>query len=427
MKNFKIIATYLNQIKVTQGNNAKKRVLDAMYNDSRLSSELNNRVLKHLFEPNIVTGIAKVSWEKSAVGQEYPFKDIEDIITYIENNNSGKEEAVETLKWLETQLTTEKEKELLYYLATRDVQIGISQKTIQNEYNILNKFEIMLGSKRDPKFEPNEYFILTEKLDGINLTVFNDTEVKMYTRNGKEVKNLTELAEEYKRLPKGVYCGEVLYSGDIEDRNELYRLTVSEIHTDKEHKQVIHNLFDYVPLEDWQNKKSTTRYTEIYDFLYNLIEKDQENIPHIKIVKKVFEGMLSTEMLDAEIKKAKDKNWEGLMLRYCNSKYEWKRSKNLIKLKPMYNLDLRITGYGEHKNKNMLGQFSVNYHGETVWVGSGFTKEERIKFWQDRENMIGKIIEIQTMEETQDKNGKKSLRFPIFKRLRLDKTEESYN
>lgn len=424
MKQFKIIATYFEQIKHTQGSNAKKAILETMRNDSRIDSIVFDKVLKHLFSSNVITGIAKISWNKATIGQEYPFADILDIITYIENNNSGKNETVETLKWLESQLTTEKEKNLLYYLATRDVQIGLSQQSIQKIYGILNKFEIMLGSKRDDKLNLQKPFILTEKLDGINLTVINDDTVKMYTRNGKEVSNLTQLEKEYKTLPKGVYCGEVLYSGRIEDRNELYRSTVSEIHTDKEDKQVIHNLFDYVTLDDWNKKKTTTTYLESFRFLNSIIT---DQTPHITVVKEVFRGTCDLEKLDEMLSEAKNKDWEGLMLRYTDSQYEWKRSKSLIKLKPMYNLDLRITGYGEHKNGNKLGQFSVNYYGETVWVGSGYKDEERVEFWKNRQNMVGKIIEIQYMEETQNKDGKKSLRFPIFKRLRLDKDEESYN
>lgn len=424
MKQFKIIATYFEQIKHTQGSNAKKAILETMRNDSRIDSVVFDKVLKHLFSSNVITGIAKISWNKATIGQEYPFADILDIITYIENNNSGKNETVETLKWLESQLTTEKEKNLLYYLATRDVQIGLSQQSIQKIYGILNKFEIMLGSKRDDKLNLQKPFILTEKLDGINLTVINDDIVKMYTRNGKEVSNLTQLEKEYKTLPKGVYCGEVLYSGHIEDRNELYRSTVSEIHTDKEDKQVIHNLFDYVTLDDWNKKKTTTTYLESFRFLNSIIT---DQTPHITVVKEVFRGTCDLEKLDEMLSEAKNKDWEGLMLRYTDSQYEWKRSKSLIKLKPMYNLDLRITGYGEHKNGNKLGQFSVNYYGETVWVGSGYKDEERVEFWKNRQDMVGKIIEIQYMEETQNKDGKKSLRFPIFKRLRLDKDEESYN
>ena len=42
--------------------------------------------------------------------------------------------------------------------------------------------------------------------------------------------------------------------------------------------------------------------------------------------------------------------------------------------------------------------------------------------------MIGKIIEVQYFEETQDsKTLKYSLRFPVFKQIREDKTRPSYH
>ena len=95
MKQFKIIAIYFEQIKHTQGSNAKKAVLETMRNDSRIDSVVFDKVLKHLFSSNVITGIAKISWNKATIGQEYPFADILDIIIYIENNNSGKNETVD--------------------------------------------------------------------------------------------------------------------------------------------------------------------------------------------------------------------------------------------------------------------------------------------------------------------------------------------
>ena len=37
------------------------------------------------------------------------------------------------------------------------------------------------------------------------------------------------------------------------------------------------------------------------------------------------------------------------------------------------------------------------------------------------------IVEIQYFEESKNQDGKLSLRFPVFKKLRTDKTEPSYN
>ena len=42
-------------------------------------------------------------------------------------------------------------------------------------------------------------------------------------------------------------------------------------------------------------------------------------------------------------------------------------------------------------------------------------------------DIIGKIAEIQYFEETKDQNGHLSLRFPVFRGLRTDKDEISYN
>jgi DNA ligase-1 len=39
---------------------------------------------------------------------------------------------------------------------------------------------------------------------------------------------------------------------------------------------------------------------------------------------------------------------------------------------------------------------------------------------------MNKIVEIQYFEESSDKEGNLSLRFPVFKQVRNDKNEESY-
>ena len=40
---------------------------------------------------------------------------------------------------------------------------------------------------------------------------------------------------------------------------------------------------------------------------------------------------------------------------------------------------------------------------------------------------MGKIVEIQYFEESENQSGGLSLRFPVYLRMRLDKTEPSYN
>ena len=74
-----------------------------------------------------------------------------------------------------------------------------------------------------------------------------------------------------------------------------------------------------------------------------------------------------------------------------------------------------------------LGAFIVEYKNNVVNVGSGFSKLQREEFWKNKEMFIGSIIKVQYFEESQNADGKYSLRFPVFIELRPDKHEPSYN
>ena len=123
------------------------------------------------------------------------------------------------------------------------------------------------------------------------------------------------------------------------------------------------------------------------------------------------------------LKKAKKDGWEGLVLRYSSSVYQKKRSSDFVKLKPFTEVDLRITDFKEFKHPNQLGSFICEDDEHTIKcsVGSGFSKEQRYDFWKRKNEFLGKIVEVQTMEITENKSGQKSLRFPVFIRFRDDK------
>lgn len=86
---------------------------------------------------------------------------------------------------------------------------------------------------------------------------------------------------------------------------------------------------------------------------------------------------------------------------------------------------------GTGANKNSLGAVKVEFIGPdnkiyTCKVGSGFKQDERIYFWNHKDEILGKIIEIGYFEITNNQqNDDYSLRFPTFKWVRNDKTEIS--
>ena len=110
--------------------------------------------------------------------------------------------------------------------------------------------------------------------------------------------------------------------------------------------------------------------------------------------------------------------------------YECKRVKSLIKVKKFFDYDLEIisTEEGSGRNKGRLGAFVVDYKSNRVNVGSGFSDEEREKFWACREELIGRVITVKYKEISKDKKtGLESLQFPIYCGLREQGKEPSYD
>ena len=419
MINVKEISLLFESIEKTSGTKAKRELLELGLN-SEYREDLE-KVLHHLFNPMISTGISKTSWNKAETGINAKFESISELIDYIQKNNTGKNIVVSSIKSFSKKFEPFEQK-FFYYLATKDINIGISTTTV-SKYIHIPKFEIMLGERLNEDVDFDRNYILTKKLDGVNLTCFKRGEsISFFTRQGKQVDGLIDLIEQYKELPDGVYFGEALYSNEDEakDRKELYRLSTGELNSKRENKKISHWIFDYQTLEEWDSEKFITPYSNTIRTLENIFLNNK--LKNIKMVPFIYQGT-GKEIAFELLKKAKKDGWEGLVLRYSSSVYQKKRSSDFVKLKPFTEVDLRITGFKEFKHPNQLGSFICEDDEHTIKcsVGSGFSKEQRYDFWKRKNEFLGKIVEVQTMEITENKSGQKSLRFPVFIRFRDDK------
>lgn len=120
---------------------------------------------------------------------------------------------------------------------------------------------------------------------------------------------------------------------------------------------------------------------------------------------------------------------EGLVLNR-NAKYRRKRHNDILKIKRFYTVDLRVVDFeeGTSRLEGSLGAFIVRYKDNILNVGSGMTDEQRHTFWEDRESLIDRVIEVKYKEESRDKEtGKPSLQFPSFVQLRELGKQESYD
>jgi DNA ligase-1 len=118
-------------------------------------------------------------------------------------------------------------------------------------------------------------------------------------------------------------------------------------------------------------------------------------------------------------------NWEGFMLRK-DVPYQSGRTKDLLKIKafmdtecPVIDLEIgemstSLPGKGIEKYEGVTA-LVVDYKGTRVGVGSGLSREQRIEWAKDPSKILGKEVCVKFFEETVNKNGAYSLRFPTLK------------
>lgn len=325
-------------------------------------------------------------------------------------------------------------KELLIRILTKDLRIGCNIKNINKAIpNLIPTFGVMLAEsyfKQKENYINGREFIITQKLDGNRLIIIKESdEIKFCTRQGKEMTGLIEIEKDMKELPNGfVYDGELIAENPNNlPSDELFNITMKEARKKGIKTGLIFNCFDIIPLEDF-NKGICLIPCSKRKLKLNSILKNKK-LNYITEVPILYKGTDEEEIIKF-IKFAKENKMEGVMINLSESPYECKRSKYILKGKVFQDVDLKVVDYQEGKGnlKNTLGALVVEYKNNKVSVGSGYTLEERDNIWNTKDNIIGKIITVQYFEEIKDKKtGLYSLRFPVFKQLRNDKTEPSYN
>lgn len=394
-------------------------------------------ILNFVYSPRIVTGISEKKLNREGLPKDDIFIGtyrITDLMNFLKENNTGTNESVALCQEYLECTSNSIERDMTRALIIKDMPIGISASTINKVWpNLVPVFKLMKGKKYEAK-EINAPFTLSLKLDGNSATVFNlEEETYVLSRSGATMEGLEHIIQFYREnLPLGyVFCGEILaYNKDFLTHSDLFRLSNGIINSKRMDEKINtqHIVFDRVPYKEYQAGKFSEKFSERRDDIVELLRqyKAYANFGYNKPVMRVpyyHAGITDNSLIADELQRVNLDGLEGLMLNFDDDVYKFGPANGLQKVKEFYTMDLLVVGITEHVRGNKVGSIVVGYKDNVVGV-SGIVDSLRLDWWNSPGDIIGKVVEVGYFRKSKDKNGKESLQFPSFIRVRHDKTHE---
>lgn len=418
------------QLQDTRSLNDKKLIIYKNKND-----ELFKKFLVFLLDSNITTGISTKKWDKIEVSStwESDVDEFDKLLDYITKNNSGRDDDIIMCKaWCKNQ--PEEIQEFAKQIITKKFRLGCDKKVVNSVIpRLIPSWDVQQAFPMSDANMPkkNEWFALSQKLNGNNAGYYKG---KLISRQGKAFSGLDHIIEDIKKIQdydNFFFNGELIRKNiDNLSDNDNFQLGTGIINSDDSDKSCIQFvIYEMIPVEEFEKGESKYKYKDrkqkyLIPLSETILEKELESL---KVVPFVYEGT-DISVIEPLLNEANEKGWEGLMLNK-NTVWKNKRNNGILKVKSFKHADILCTGVveGDGKYKGTLGLIKCDYKGFELGVGSGFTDSQRDFFWNNPDEIVGRIVQIKYKGETQNKNGGISVQFPIFEIVRTDKTEPSYN
>lgn len=390
------------------------------------------------YDSLVTFGIKKVPVHSGPDGQGLPWSAFRDLLVKLSNRELTGNEAKAAVELCLSIATQSQWNNWYRRILIKDLRAGFTATTINNVCERINKpnFKIFIFKCQLAHDSANHEKqlvgkkLVEVKLDGVRVItiVYPNGTVKQYSRNGQELLNFENIKEQFSKTKvpyPTVFDGEIMSTSFQDLMKQVHRKSNVNA-TDA----VLH-LFDVLPLEQFQLQRCNTAQTERIKQL--ILWKDQwaQQTPNIEVLAHEIVD-LSTEDGYRRFKQinqqAIDGGYEGIMIKTLDAPYTCERTVNWLKLKPFIEVSLTVikTEEGTGKNVGRMGALVCegidNGKLIRVNVGSGFTDQQRVDFWECQVN--GFVIEIRADAVTQNQDGSYSLRFPRFKSFRGFKPSE---
>jgi DNA ligase-1 len=182
-------------------------------------------------------------------------------------------------------------------------------------------------------------------------------------------------------------------------------------------------VWDYVPIENWVKQ---TDYNVAYSIRFTKLISKIKELGLTKIVPINCEVVYSKAEALAVYRKLRQAGEEGAVLKNPDMIWEDATSKDQVKMKVVFEIEVEITGFnpGNGKNEKYFGSIAgKSADGLLTLNAGGITDDDRKHIHSIMDQLIGKIMTVEGNDLT-DSEGKDTLSvfLPRFIEIRLDKT-----
>ena len=416
------------ELQSASGANTKIAILKK-YRDDKWFRNFLYYALNPLLSYNLSERTLRDSCGKKATDvKQMFFKDIFDCCEYL-SRLRGIDDATTRQVAALLRSFPEEEREIYIKLFAKTIRLGVTAKTVNKVIpNLIPEWEVQQAFPIDKyPIKDGTEFWLTQKLNGVRATLYRG---EMIARSGQPYTGLEHILNAVGKWAEAsgvVLDGELTLKdkGELSD-NEAFRMAAGILNSDTENKtRICYTIFDIIPVQDFESDTPKVTYENRRAVLNGFADILNTDCTHVLPV--LYHGKdqrMIWKLLEQMV--AEDK--EGLMLN-TNAPYFRTRHRGILKVKQFYSMDLPIIRCDEGSGRlaGKLGAFVLDFRGNEVKVGSGFSDEQRNVYWQKREEIAGMLCEVKYKEISADKNtGLQSLQFPVFIRVRNDKSEVSY-
>lgn len=459
MKDTQIILEIIKELRADASLNYKKEVL-ARYSDYEPFKEFLIRV----YNPRINYYMKKIPDVISYGMKEQSSFELYTLLDALSTRDITGGQAIQVVR--DFSLNANQTVRELFELAIgRDIRAGVGVGIINEVYKgLVEEIFYCRCSKLDEKTLERfdiipDGFLTQKKSDGIfSYIIVQEGEVSLLTRAGTPWTS-DKLSKELKHLPNCVIIGEALVrisgkeldrktgngritsfikrEASLESLNEKLAQETSRRKSDKLQSELKLKLLDFdrtdlnltfdvwdsLTLEEFENGLSPRPYTERFGEAIRLsfMTESLRPIPSFRVYSMKEAQTIADEYIS--------EGFEGAVVKKLDTVWEDGTSKDMVKIKEVYDADLYCVGIklGKGKYKGKIGSLILQTSCGRIEVdcGSGLTDLDRKK---SPEEFIGKIIEIQYNKFIQSKKDKPaSLYLPRFVEVREDKnTATSY-